>query len=75
LVVDPYAVLTRSISFQFFQTIARRNPQLLNILSSMQDEQLALRAAHNRGRISTSLLPSKEPFGVSIGKALNHSRP
>jgi hypothetical protein len=42
LVVDPDAVLTPSITDQPFQSIPRRNPQVVEVRSTIQDLQLAL---------------------------------
>jgi hypothetical protein len=72
LIVDPNAELTLSISLESFQSIARRNPKLLNGLSSVQHQELSHRSLPNRAWKPASLLTLEDSFRVGVGKALDH---
>jgi hypothetical protein len=43
LVVDANAVLSRSIASELLETIARRHPQIVECLRSINDQQLSMR--------------------------------
>jgi hypothetical protein len=47
LIVDPDAPLTRAITFEFFEPVARRNPQECDFGRCVNQKQLSSGSSHN----------------------------
>jgi hypothetical protein len=64
LIVDPDAVLTLSIPGQFFEAIARRNPQIGQSIGGVKHEKLLQGRAMNILREPFRAFTLEDPFGL-----------
>lgn len=71
LIVDPDAVLALSVTHQRLQTIARRCPQITQLVRRVQHGQLALRHPLNRPK-APDLFTTKQPFGLLLAEQTDH---
>jgi len=72
LIAYANAVLTAAISRELLQPIARRRPQILDRIGSIQEEQLLESGAGKRPRESSRPLTAEDLLGLSITKRLYH---
>jgi len=73
LIIDPKAVLAGAGAFEFFESIARGHSQFLELLSGVDNTELAEHGPLQLGRESADGLPPEEPFGIAIAEAVDHS--
>lgn len=72
LVIDSYAVLSRTIAFERLQPIARRNTQGIEPRRGVKLRQLAPRYRMNAGRQPAHARSIENSRGVAILKGLDH---
>jgi hypothetical protein len=73
LVVDTNAVLSRTITGQFFQAVPRWNAQIGKRLGGVENQQLPQGRSLNRLRKFGASFPTKHALGLTIAKAADHS--
>jgi hypothetical protein len=71
LIINPYAVLTSSVSVQSFQTISGRCRQISDLRGAIQLPELALGDALDSME-SLAVQPSKKTGGFLAAKRLDH---
>jgi len=74
LIIDANTVLTRAVSFEFLQAIARRDSQVLELLGGINETELPKHRPMEVSRKAPHGLALEEPLRVPIGKALDHGR-
>ena len=72
LVVDTDAVLSLAISVKLFEMIARRDPQVVNGLRGVEDQQLAVRNSLKVGAKLADERSLPDEFGLLVPKCLDH---
>ena len=71
LLINTNAVLARTVPFQSFQSIARRNPQITELIRDLQLPQFA--SCHSRDvRESPDMRPFGERLRIATLKRLDH---
>ena len=70
-VVDSDAVLTFAIALQLFETVAGRNAKLIEFLSRVQDEELAVRHALQITAEPANVLPIPDPLRIEVGERVD----
>lgn len=74
LVVDADAVLPGSTALPSFGAVTRWNPEVLEDIGRVEDEQLAVRRPlHVRAELRNSL-PVEDPLGVVVRERPDHER-
>ena len=71
-VVDPYAVLTRSIAGQFLETVPGREPQVLDNLRGVKEDQFLVGCPVQIGRQPPGALSGEDTFGLGVGEGAYH---
>ena len=74
LIIDVNAMLAGPTAFELLQTVARWNAEILELLGSIDEPQLAEHGPVQLGREPAHALALKETLGIPIGEALNHPR-
>ena len=74
LIIDANTVLGRSVPFEFLQAMARRDSQVLELLSGVNETELPQHRPMEVSREAPHGLALEEPLCAPIGKALDHSR-
>jgi hypothetical protein len=74
LIVDPDAVLAFAVAFQYFESIARRNTQVVDRLGTIEHAQLATRDRLNIGGQAPRSEASPDAFGFLVDEIPDHSR-
>ena len=67
-------MLTSADAFEFFESIARGHSQFLELLSGVDNAELAEHGPLQLGRVSADGLPLEEPLGIAIAEAMDHSQ-
>jgi hypothetical protein len=71
VVVDPDAILPRTITFQLFQAIARRSEQILQIRSTVEQREFPFSHIADTGELSGGH-PGKQALRLLIPKTSDH---
>jgi len=74
LLVDANAVLTRSLAFQLFQPIARRDSQIVEPVCSVDSNEFSQHDTPETGWKRPNWIPSRQLLRAAVGKALYHLR-
>jgi hypothetical protein len=72
LIVDTDAVLSMPVTVQRFQTIARRNTQIVELFGGVNNEKLAPRSTLNLIRYSLDDVARKHRCRVLVSEAFDH---
>jgi hypothetical protein len=72
LIIDPNAVLARAGAFEFFESITGGHSQFFELLSGVDNAELAEHGPLQLGRVSADGLPMEEPLGIAIAEAMDH---
>jgi len=72
LIVDPDAVLTRSVALEPLQTISRRNLEVLQRVGRVQHPEPAQSRPLHVGPEALDTLAPVQAFGVAILEAFDH---
>jgi hypothetical protein len=72
LIVDANAVLARAVAFELFESVARRNTQVLELLGGINEANLTEHEPEQVGREPPDALALKHALGVPIREALDH---
>jgi hypothetical protein len=72
LIVDANAVLARAIAFEFFESVAGRDTQVLELLGGINEANLTEHEPEEVGREPPDALPLKQALGVPIRDLLDH---
>jgi len=67
-------MLTRAIAPQLLQAIARRNAEVLEPFSRVDQTEFAQHDAVQVGWKAPHGLAPKQPLGIAIGETVNHCR-
>jgi hypothetical protein len=72
LVIDPDTVLTGPPAFELLQPIARRDSQILQVLRSVQSNELSQHEFEQIGWETSDGLAVKQPLSGAVRKTLDH---
>ena len=72
LIIDSNTVLSCSITAKKLESIARRNPEVLQTTRSVDLTQLAQRDASDARVKGRNRLPRRQPLGLAIPERLDH---
>ena len=72
LIIDSDTVLSRPITAQKLETIARRDPEVLQTTRSVNLTQLAQRDTRNARVQGRNKFPRKQPLSLTITERLDH---
>ena len=72
LVVDANAVLSGSVTLQFFQAVSRWDPQVVERVRCVENDQLSEHGVAERSRKAPNGLSGEQPLGISVSEALDH---
>ena len=70
--VDTDTVLTRSITSELLQSIARWHPKISNPLGCIEDQKFTKRDLLNGGSELPDVLPLEQAFRFAIAETLDH---
>jgi len=73
LIVDADAVKARPVARKFFESIPRRDTKIRQFIGSVQDQKLPERGPLEFWRPPAHRFTGKDPLGVSVAEALDHS--
>jgi hypothetical protein len=73
LVVDPDTVLPGPVTLQFLKTVTRRDAQITQGVSGMQNNELPEHKALEIRRVSLYGNSAEEPLGVPVRETLDHA--
>lgn len=74
LVIHPNRVESPQVALQSLQPVARRNPQVVDAGSRIDDQQLPEGGALDLFREALHALSTEEVFGATVSEARNHAR-
>lgn len=74
LVVHANTVLAHPIAFEFFKPIPRRHPQVRDLFRRVDEAELAQHEPMELRRKAPDGFAAEEPFGIAIGKTVDHCR-
>jgi hypothetical protein len=72
LLVDSDAVLALAVPPQLLQAVTAWDPQILDSLRRMEEDQLPIRGPMKLGRQAPRSLSVEYPLGIPIRKRANH---
>jgi hypothetical protein len=73
LIVHPNAVLAPPISLEHFQSIPRRNTEIIQALGRVQLDKLPEHDPVQISRVAAARHSGEETLSLAIGEAWNHS--
>ena len=73
-VIYPDTVLTLPIAAELLQSVARGNPQVIEGLRGIKQEQLPQTSSSHRWRELRDRLPLEQPLRLLVAECLDHTR-
>lgn len=74
LIIDADAVLSFAIARKLLQAVARRNAEIVERFSGIQEQQFPQRRALKRARQFAAPFAVEKTFGLGVPEAANHAR-